>query len=150
MWFGRCARSWCDGDGVVRVDFDGEARRVWIDDAREGRMAPALVLCRRHASALTPPLNWELHDLRTDAAPDAPPVVPDPAPARTTPASPSGPRSRPAPAPVPVPAPALFEPARRDATGWLPRFDRADDLGGVLDAHSPLLARAFASVHDPT
>ena len=29
------------------------------------------------------------------------------------------------------------------AIPWMPTFDEADDLGGVLAARSPLLARAF-------
>ncbi len=188
MWFGRCARSWCDDDGVVRVDFDGRARRVWIDDAGAGRMAPALVLCRRHATALTPPLNWELHDLRpsSDAgAPDGggraragggrdPEPAPEPLPAAGTAlvgagsvraaAAPAvrrasgsatavarhgGAAAAVAPAPPGADrAPDRLDETRLDARGWLPRFDRCDDLGGVLDARSPLLARAFASVHD--
>lgn len=121
VWSGRCSRAWCDDDGVVRVDFDGGARRVWIDDADRGRMAPALILCRRHAAALTPPLHWELHDLRRASG------EPHPAGRRG--------------------ADRLVGTAS-GSTGWRPRFDRADDLDGVLDARSPLLARAFASVHD--
>jgi hypothetical protein len=147
VWCGRCARPWCDDDGVVRVDFDGEARRIWIDDARQGRMAPALVLCRRHAGSLTPPLRWELHDLRADLS-DV--TGPGPEPVRRP--TPAGLDVRVAPAPARLDEvlldEVLLDEVRLDATGWLPRFDRGDDLGGVLDARSPLLSRAFASVLD--
>jgi hypothetical protein len=34
----------------------------------------------------------------------------------------------------------------RVAVPWRPRFDQADDLGGVLSARSPLLARAFGGL----
>jgi hypothetical protein len=37
--------------------------------------------------------------------------------------------------PAPVPAPA-----------WAPDFDPADDLGGLLDASTPLLGRAFRNL----
>jgi hypothetical protein len=46
-----------------------------------------------------------------------------------------------APEPVePAPAPASAEPP---AEPWTPSFDVTDDLGGLLDASTPLLARAF-------
>lgn len=32
-----------------------------------------------------------------------------------------------------------------DALAWTPVFDHADDLGGILNARSPLLARAFGN-----
>jgi hypothetical protein len=33
-----------------------------------------------------------------------------------------------------------------DSSPWAPDFDEADDLGGLLAATSPLLARAFRTV----
>ena len=35
------------------------------------------------------------------------------------------------------------DPDSTTAIPWMPEFDQTDDLGGVLDAHTPLLARAF-------
>ena len=35
------------------------------------------------------------------------------------------------------------------ATPWMPDFDQQDDLGGVLAARSPLLARAFRGTDRP-
>ena len=39
-------------------------------------------------------------------------------------------------------------PAEESATveGWTPRFDRDDDLDGLLDAKTPLLGRAFRNI----
>ena len=72
---GACARQFCAAVAVARVDFDGEARIVWIDDLGEGRPAAAGCLCRRHADTLRPPLHWELRDLRAAEAPLAPALV---------------------------------------------------------------------------
>lgn len=75
-----------------------------------------------------------------------PPAGPDDAPAADEPAHDALDASDPevddagrdaAPAGPPVVAPEpVVEP-------WTPRFDVADDLGGLLDASTPLLARAF-------
>ena len=58
--------------------------------------------------------------------------------------------------PASVPAPLILEPSEAptasvealdgesDLPLWTPDFDEDDDLGGLLDAKSPLLARAFA------
>jgi hypothetical protein len=35
------------------------------------------------------------------------------------------------------------DPDATSAIPWMPEFDESDDLGGLLDARSPLLARAF-------
>ncbi len=48
-----------------------------------------------------------------------------------------------APAPPTDPEPAA---ARPSEPAWLPRFASDDDLDGVLDADTPLLARAFRNV----
>ena len=45
------------------------------------------------------------------------------------------------------PDPAIPEPsAADDEPAWLPRFAPDDDLDGLLDAETPLLARAFRNV----
>lgn len=36
--------------------------------------------------------------------------------------------------------------SRVDAESWSPRFDRDDDLDGLLDAKTPLLGRAFRNI----
>jgi hypothetical protein len=112
---GACARQYCSAVAVARVDFDGEARIVWIDDLGEGRPAAAGCLCRRHADTLRPPRHWDLRDLRRPATVDGAPTA-------------SGGESS---------APAPAEPA------WSPRLFASVDPGAVLDATSPLLSRAF-------
>ena len=39
--------------------------------------------------------------------------------------------------------PQVPDPQVPDPNGWMPRFATDDDLGGVLDASTPLLSRAF-------
>ncbi len=41
--------------------------------------------------------------------------------------------------------PAAGDVEEADPAAWTPRFDPDDDLGGLLDADSPLLSRAFGS-----
>jgi hypothetical protein len=111
---------------VARVDFDGEARIVWIDDLGGGRPAAAGCLCRRHADTLRPPRHWELRDLR--AAGGTVSLADAEAEAERTVLSPP---------PAPVPAAVDGSPA------WSPRLFASVDAGAVLDAKSPLLSRAF-------
>lgn len=98
---------------------------MWIDDLGDHKPAAACCLCRRHADTLTPPRNWDLHDLRSQ--PDAAVVT---IPAESAPAS--------ALEPAPVSAEA--------APAWSPRLFASVDTGTVLDATSPLLSRAFHGV----
>jgi hypothetical protein len=122
-----CARQFCSAPSIARVDFDGEARVVWIDDLGDDKPAAACCLCRRHADTLTPPRNWELRELRpkspspTDrsSADHSVVTIPDEAP------------------PAPVPA---------EAAAWSPSLFATVDTGTVLDATSPLLSRAFHGV----
>jgi hypothetical protein len=141
---GACARQFCSATAIARVDFDGEARVVWIDELGDGMPAAASYLCRRHADTLTPPRNWELRDLRTR-------VGSGPTGAAVT--IPEEPVTIPAePAPLVVePAPLVVEPALAPvadaAPAWSPRLFASVDVGAVLDAKSPLLSRAFHGAH---
>lgn len=128
---------------MVRIDFDGLARVVWIDDLAEGRPPAALSLCRRHADSLRPPRHWELRDLRPAAG--APSGVsdlsggPELSESATAPVDPVGVDATGAmslDSPVP---PVAEEPA----PAWSPRLFAAVDAGPVLDATSPLFSRAF-------
>ncbi len=120
---GVCARQFCSAAAVARVDFDGEARVVWIDDLGDDKPAAACFLCRRHADSLTPPRNWDLRDLRAQRD-------------TTVVTIPSEPPLEPAPIPVSVEV----------APAWSPRLFASVDTGTVLDATSPLLSRAFHGV----
>ncbi len=118
------------------------------------------VVCAVHAATLTVPRHWTLDDQRVSAPPlfRLPPAA---APERARPV-----RRHPS-AGLPLAGteqlrlvvdrdepeePVAPEPAERDATtvlAWRPRFDTGDDLDGLLDASSPLLARAFQRPHRP-
>ena len=140
----QCARSGCSAIAVATFTFDSQARTVWLDTPLEGN-ARAGELCARHARSLTPPRGWRLEDRRGDRRPaDAAPLAPAPAPERAdVPAR--------APRPAPVESLTLEQPPSRPAV--LTRQLAAgpacnaleDELRGLLDAHSPLLSRAFRS-----
>jgi hypothetical protein len=58
-----CERPGCNEPATASFTFNSRARAVWLDHV--GRLhATAGHLCHRHASALKPPLGWELHDRR--------------------------------------------------------------------------------------
>jgi hypothetical protein len=127
----------------VSYGFDPERSTVWLEAL--GPAGPAAgALCRRHADAMVLPRGWWLQDRRSDAALF---TAPDPAPPATVYRRRRRRPTTPAPAPLP-----LDEPEGRSADGateqaaapsWSPNFDAADDLGGLLAATTPLLARAF-------
>ena len=83
-------------------------------------------LCRRHADALVVPRGWTLDDRR------------EPAPRLFRVTRADGAAAR--PKVVEPPSAEVDEPT---TLPWTADFDVSDDLGGVLAADSPLLARAF-------
>lgn len=113
------------------------------------------VLCRRHADTMVVPRGWTLDDLRDpDLHLFRPPTPSAAVGARRRRSLSSG---RPS---VGVSGEQLSldddgETAIHDseppppAAPWTPSFDHADDLGGLLAAHSPLLARAFTGADRP-
>jgi hypothetical protein len=111
------------------------------------------VLCQHHADAMRLPKGWWLQDRREDeqlfASAPAPPPSPPVVPGRTTvapyrPRRPRRPRAEPALLPIDR-VPAAGTAVDREALEpvWTPAFDAGDDLGGLLDAKTPLLSRAF-------
>lgn len=101
-----------------------------MGDLEPGTWAP-MVLCADHANDLRVPQGWTLRDVRE------PQATLWPAPAvRAAPVAAPAPRSLPAPAgrvrAVPTTAAA---------------HQRRQDIAGMLDAHTPLLARAFRGAH---
>jgi len=151
-----CERPGCSDDATMSFGFDADRLLVWIsvrqpaDDPMQSGS-----LCRRHADSMVVPRGWTLDDRR------------DPGPqlfrnkgARSAPKPPAAParrgrRSVTAEAPteqldldveVRTVADVTGTPSDADTTAplpWWPVFDEHDDLGGVLAAESPLLARAF-------
>lgn len=134
----------------------------WIAPIVEAPIADASLLCRRHADAMVVPRGWTLDDRREvmprlfntrSLASSRPPV-----------AKPKRRRSEAAATPRP-------EQMQIDGTGeisrtvlaqaesdtppadtpepWQPEFDEDDDLDGLLQVKSPLLARAFRGTDRP-
>jgi hypothetical protein len=139
----QCARFGCTAVATATFTFDSAAGTVWLDTPFEG--APrAGELCSRHARLLTPPRGWRLEDRR--------PAVEGHAVVQSRPFVEDRPvvEAREAvPAPVGAgaaeePAPESRVPARQLAAGPADG-ELEDELRGLLDAHSPLLARAFRS-----
>ena len=116
----QCARPGCSAVATATFTFDSAQQTVWLDTAGNDG-ARAGELCTRHARVLNPPRGWHVVDRREDA------------PAAAAPAGTS------------TPAPSATAPPAAQAA-WHPRFERGDTLGGILDASTPLLARAFENV----
>jgi hypothetical protein len=117
----QCARPGCSAVATTTFTFDSGEQIVFLDAPRDGG-ARAGELCARHARSLNPPRGWQVVDRQEPEAPvESRHVV-------ATPAI------------TPLPAPVT------DEAAWYPRFERGDTLGGVLDAATPLLSRAFSNV----
>jgi hypothetical protein len=132
----QCERPTCAEPATVAYAFDAARCMAWLEpfDAPspgQGR------LCRRHADAMVVPKGWWLEDRRSTEQLFAPPSPPSAPPARARRLLP------PPPPPPPVEEP---EPTGEAVTAWVPAFVAGDDLDGVLNATSPLLARAFGRV----
>jgi hypothetical protein len=149
--------------------FDADRLLVWLaprdpdaDPLRAGG------LCRRHADAMVVPQGWTLDD-RREATPRLFRAAPPDAEGVEAAAAPSPRRRRAVPrgeqlrlegqtaetapetvADVAGPSPS-DDPDATHAIPWLPDVDDDDDddLGGVLSAESPLLARAFRGTDRP-
>jgi hypothetical protein len=132
----------------------------WISPLAEAPTPDPSVLCRRHADAMVVPRGWTLDDRRElqprlfKPRPAAAARPPAPAKPAAKPPSTRRRRSEAHPAGEVVAEP---EQLQIDGTGeiprpspdderyqaWQPDFDSDDDLDGLLEVSSPLLARAF-------
>jgi hypothetical protein len=135
-----CSRVDCSEAAVAVFGFDAASSLVWLDPY-DGRGKGAGMLCTHHADTLTPLRGWTLVDRRVRAPrlwAERPRTT---APARSTPSR----RAR-------RPYHAVAEPA--DPLPFDGREPRPDTGGGgeqaarpelddLLDARSPMLARAF-------
>jgi hypothetical protein len=114
----QCARFGCSAPASATFTFDSASRTVWLDTPLDGN-ARAGELCARHATSLTPPRGWTLEDRRAGS----------------------------------VPTPAAVDDGRREPEAARSRqlaagpacTELEDELRGLLDTDSPLLARAFRS-----
>jgi hypothetical protein len=155
----QCARPGCSAVATTTFTFDSHKRTVWLDPPEEGA-ARAGELCPRHTRALAPPLGWRVVDRReTPSATPAPIATVAPNPeivAEETRVVAAAPVATLAPPPAPFEAPRLdfdtlasaapVPPVAPAPVAWYPRFERGDSLDGVLEATTPLLARAFGNV----
>jgi len=143
-----CSRQGCSQHADVAFGFEAEPYVIWLDhiDRAEAVRGRAGVLCLRHADSMKAPIGWTLDDRRIEvpqlfAAAENQASTPPP-PQSTT----SKRRKRSKTEAPDVPA-ELFPPVEaavsHSTDPWLPVFDAADDLDGLLDAKSPLLSRAF-------
>jgi hypothetical protein len=118
--------------------FDPDRLLVWLAPREtDSDRLRAGALCRRHAETLVVPRGWTLDD-RSESAPRLFPAAP-PAPTSARGRSRRRPRRESTADQLALPSTA----ADVTVTPWVARFDVDDDLGGVLAAESPLLARAF-------
>jgi len=130
---------------VARFGFDSVHCLVWLDTL-DDRSLGAGVLCVTHADRLTPPRGWHVQDLRVPAPQlwaDRP-VVASGAPDVGRHESPPVPTRERAAQPA---AEALsFETAMPVVPA---SADREPELDHLLDARTPLLARAFDAAREP-
>jgi hypothetical protein len=135
----------------------------WVDTFHPGDGHDSGVLCRRHADAMVVPRGWTLDDrreprprlFRTTIDESGPIARPKRRRGRGSPSATgqgveqleladTGPdTAMPAESFDGVAANTAFDEAGGPATPWMPDFDDADDLDGLLQVRSPLLARAF-------
>jgi hypothetical protein len=112
----------------------------WLAPLADAPTADPNVLCKRHADAMVVPIGWTLDDRREEQ----PRLF---KPRHATAASPSPParRKKKASAGEQLQIDGTGEMPRPEAPAqtWQPDFDHDDDLGGLLEVSSPLLARAF-------
>jgi hypothetical protein len=158
-----CERPGCSERGSVAYGFDPDRLLVWLNTFDPEVDRPrAGVLCKRHADSMVVPLGWTLDDLRDPRPPlfRAPRTTRRKRQARRPQAIPAGRGSAERSNQLPLASDqertvgdiSGNEPDDPDATvamPWMPVFDVRDDLGGLLRAASPLLARAFQGAARP-
>ena len=125
----------------------------WLAPLADAPTADANVLCRRHADAMVVPIGWTLDDRREDH----PRLFkPRPQATATAPASTRRKKSGGKSAATEqlqidgtgeIPRPAEAAAPSEPPQPWQPDFDTDDDLDGLLEVSSPLLARAFRGKH---
>ena len=166
-----CELPSCARPALVAYGFDAPRRVVWFEQFDVSRDALAAGrLCRRHAESLIPPKGWWVDDRRVGGGDNLfeppPPVAPTSRTARRVRTEMADtkaaarelpfeselpeellPRENPsAPEPAVVVTESDIEPTDEVVEpAWTPQFDVADDVRGLLNARTPLLARAFTA-----
>jgi len=130
---------------VAIFAFDARECLVWLDPIG-GRGRGAGMLCELHADRMSPPRGWNLLDRRAAESR----LWIGRSAAQGEPLAPRRRATRPREYPTPSPALPLDGPAARDTepsrAPWSPHGRPDPELEHVLDARTPLLARAFESV----
>jgi Protein of unknown function (DUF3499) len=162
-----CSRLGCNEAAVALFAFDAQESLVWLDPIGTGGRG-AGVLCLTHADRLSPPRGWSLLDRRgaesrlwlgEPASTTPASRKPRREPARSRPRTAAGPRlpfdspeptsAPPVPAAVATPAPAVAKIVTvpdAELTPWSPHDRPGVEFERVVDARTPLLARAFEAV----
>lgn len=154
-----CGRPGCSAPGSVSYGMVPEDLLFWIESLDEAGVDELVgVLCLRHADAMIVPRGWTLDD-RREPTPRLfrPPTDPDPGTdrPRQQPTRPRRVQSEPEPEQLQIDGTGELERPRDadmiegDVIAWHPEFDQDDDLDGILEVRSPLLARAFRGVDRP-
>lgn len=154
-----CERPGCSEPGAVAYGMIPEDLLFWIAPLADAPTADPNVLCRRHADAMVVPRGWTLDDRREPVPrlfkPSQPPAAPAPAPSARRRRAHRGEAGEQLiiDGTGEIPRPAVSDDAEDDdpanapagdaVAPWQPEFDTDDDLGGLLEVSSPLLARAF-------
>ncbi|HEX9260021.1 MAG TPA: DUF3499 family protein [Acidimicrobiales bacterium] len=152
-----CERPGCAEPAAVSYGFDPERRVVWFETFSPDGGPTSGRICQRHADAMVLPNGWWLEDRRTpDALFTATSSAPAVAEAPAAKAAPKRTRRKAGAASLPLPdlatgdddaVPGVTAPdlslVPGGEPGWTPVFDEDDDLGGQLNASTPLLSRAF-------
>lgn len=63
-----CAKMRCGGTPAATVSLRYEAREVVIADLSLAHDPSLLDLCAEHVERLTPPVGWQVRDVRTSTA----------------------------------------------------------------------------------
>ena len=154
-----CERPGCSQPAEVAYRIEPDQLSVWLARADAVDGEETNVLCRRHADAMVVPLGWSLDDQREPVPRLFRPADPVAVvasvrpPARRQPAGRPDSRDEPTQLelgdeqPTAVADDLTTETALEAA--WQPVFDQSDDLGGLLHAATPLLARAFGGAPRP-
>ncbi len=160
-----CERPGCSDTASVAYGMRPEDLVFWLDRL-DGASSDGGVLCLRHADAMVVPRSWTLDDLRDPDLHLFRPPAAEPAPRRTrrsanSPVDPDAGADTNAIEQLELGVtnaePQAEATLDSESSGtidddgtpsassepWSPSFDDADDLGGLLAARSPLLARAF-------
>ena len=165
-----CGRPGCSEVGAAAYGMIPEDLLFWISPINEAPTVDPSLLCRRHADAMVVPRGWTLDDRReptprlfstrslaSASAPARAPrhrrtqVADGPQPEQMQ-IDGTGEIARPpiAPDSNDAAAEAVSDGPNGDAPEpWQPEFDVDDDLDGLLQVSSPLLARAFRGTDRP-